>query len=62
MSVEDRTIPNGGSTEYSLTVGVPGWAYGRIAPAIALKAYKDGMLIYGGGPFFQKSVGRLILP
>jgi hypothetical protein len=62
LSVEDRMVQNGYSTEYSFTINIPPWAYGKIAPALAFRIYRNGMLVYGGGPFFQASVGRLLLP
>lgn len=40
----------------------PDWCYGKIAVAHAINFYKDGMLIYGGGPLWQFEIFRILLP
>ena len=62
ISFPDKTIPHGQSYSYYLDVPIPGWAYGRIAIAHALKVYKDGTFVYGGGPLWQFELGRLRMP
>ncbi|RLE47823.1 MAG: hypothetical protein DRJ18_02780, partial [Candidatus Methanomethylicota archaeon] len=53
VSFPDREIYNGQSYSYYLDVTIPSWAYGKVAIAHALKVYKGGMFIYGGGPLWQ---------
>jgi hypothetical protein len=62
ISFPTLTIANGTSREYTLDISLPTWAYGKVAIAHALNIYKDGMYIYGGGPFYCFEVFRLRLP
>jgi len=62
ISVSDRSVPAGSSTRYTYSVNLPAWAYGHIALAHAVKVYRPGALLYGGGPLFQFDVFRLRLP
>ena len=62
VSFPTRTIAHGTSYTYSLDINLPIWTYGKIAIAHAVDFYKNGMYIYGGGPFYCLEAFRLRLP
>ena len=60
--IADRTVAHGHSTFFEGETAIPAWCYGHTAVCHVVNVYKDGMLIYGGGPFFCINVYRLLLP
>lgn len=62
ISFKEFSISNNSSVSQYLDVNLPEWAYGKVAIAHALNVYRDGMYIYGGGPFYCFEVFRLRLP
>lgn len=62
VSFPEKTLANGESYSYYLDLNLPAFAYGRVAIAHAINFYKNGMYVYGGGPFYCFEVFRLRLP
>jgi hypothetical protein len=62
VPVSSRTVNHGSSTDYSLTVNIPAFAYGHVCLAHAVKVVGDSLIRYAGGPCFQFTIGRLRLP
>jgi hypothetical protein len=62
VSFPSGVLDSGKAYSYYLDIPIPAWCYGKVAIAHAINFYKDGMYIYGGGPFYCFEVFRLRLP
>jgi len=57
-----RTIAPGQSTTYEFDASLPEWVYGYVTITHAMRFYRDGMFMYGGGPVWNFRLGRVVLP
>lgn len=62
VSFPTRMIANRSTSSYYLDFNLPGWNYGKISAAHAMRVYKAGMSIYFGGPMWCLECFRLRLP
>jgi len=62
VSFPARDIVHGATYSYYLDFNLPGWNYGKICAAHAMRVYKAGMPIYFGGPMWCLECFRLRLP